>query len=114
MPVTIRPAPERPRLKRVCEAPVVNHREVTSSNGQTELRPVIATDMVIGSVRKLIHITLTNRESMSYRMLLGRTAIGEDAVIVHNRSFVLADDQVGILCSISQRHRATHPHALLL
>lgn len=85
---TIRPSPDRARLKRTCEARVVDEREITSSNGQVEKRPVIATDMVIGTVRKRIQITLTNREMMSYRMLLGRSAIGEDALIAPNSSFL--------------------------
>ncbi len=84
----IQPSPDRPRLKRTCEAQVVDTREVTSSNGQVETRPVISTDMVIGTIRKRIEITLTNRESMSYRMLLGRTAIGENTLIAPTRSFV--------------------------
>jgi len=85
---TIRPSPDRPRLKRTCEAPIVDEREITSSNGQIEQRIVIATDMVIGAVRKRIQITLTNRETMSYRMLLGRSAIGEDAIVAPTKSFL--------------------------
>ena len=84
----IRPSPDRPRMKRTCEARLVDKREITSSNGQVEMRPVIATDMVIGTVRKRIEITLTNRETMSYRMLLGRSAIGEHMQIVPTRSFI--------------------------
>lgn len=103
---TIRPSPDRPRLKRVCEAPIIDDREVTSSNGQTETRPVIATDMVIGSVRKRIQITLTNRETMSYRMLLGRSAIGEDALIAPNRSFVQGELSYGLYSKESQKAAA--------
>lgn len=84
----IRPSPDRSRLKRTCEARLVDKREITSSNGQVEIRPVIATDMVIGTVRKRIEITLTNRETMSYRMLLGRSAIGEHMQVVPTRSFI--------------------------
>ncbi|GAB5457293.1 MAG: 30S ribosomal protein S6--L-glutamate ligase [Henriciella sp.] len=85
---TLQPAPERKSLKRTCEAAIIDKREVTSSNGQTELRPVIVTDMIIGTVRKKIEITLTNREMMNYRMLLGRAAIGENTRIVPTRSFI--------------------------
>ncbi|WOR15840.1 30S ribosomal protein S6--L-glutamate ligase [Hyphomonas sp. FCG-A18] len=84
----IRPSPDRPRLKRVCEAPISDEREVTSSNGQTETRIVIVTDMIIGAFRRKIQVTLTNRETMSYRMLLGRSAIGNDAAVIPTRSFV--------------------------
>ena len=82
------PSPRRASLVRVCEAAIIDEREITSSNGQVETRPVIATDMIIGSIRKRIEITLTNRGSMNYRMLLGRSAIGEDTLISANKSFV--------------------------
>jgi ribosomal protein S6--L-glutamate ligase len=84
---TLHPSPDLPRLKRTCEAPLVGRREITSSNGQVESRPVIATNIVIGAVRKKIEITLTNRETMSYRMLLGRSAIGENMQIMPTKSF---------------------------
>lgn len=84
----IRPSPERPRLKRICQARIVDEREVTSSNGQTESRYVIATNMILGTVRRRIEITLTNRENMSYRMLLGRSAISEDTQVMPNSSFL--------------------------
>ncbi|MEQ9314324.1 MAG: RimK family alpha-L-glutamate ligase, partial [Henriciella sp.] len=84
----IRPDPDRPKLEIVCSAPIVDRRDVTSSNGQTELRYVIATEMQIGSVRRMIEITLTNREAMSYRMLLGRSAFSENATVHPDRSFI--------------------------
>lgn len=85
---TIKPDIERPRLKRTCTAKVHDERDVTSSNGQTEQRLVIQTNMVIGARRKKIEITLTNREDMNYRMLLGRTAIDEDASVSPTASFL--------------------------
>lgn len=73
----IHPIPERPEIEVYCSAPVVDRREVTSSNGQSELRYVIETPIEIGGEIWPIHITLTNRENMSYRMLLGRQALEE-------------------------------------
>ncbi|RIJ32384.1 30S ribosomal protein S6--L-glutamate ligase [Henriciella mobilis] len=84
----IQPDPDRPKLEIICTAPVVDRRDITSSNGQTELRYVIATEMQIGGVRRTIEITLTNRETMSYRMLLGRSAFGENTVVSPDRSFL--------------------------
>lgn len=83
----IRPDPDRPKLEIVCSAPIVDRRDVTSSNGQTELRYVIATEMQIGPLRRTIEITLTNREAMSYRMLLGRSAFSDNATILPDKSF---------------------------
>jgi len=58
-----------------CEADVVDHRRVTSSAGQSEMRYVILTTVAIGEYRWPIELTLTSRRSMRFRMLLGRAAI---------------------------------------
>ncbi len=68
-------------------APVVDRREITSSNGETELRYVIETVVRIGQREWPIELTLTNREAMTYRMLLGRQAIGPDVMVNPNASF---------------------------
>ncbi|TRO91981.1 30S ribosomal protein S6--L-glutamate ligase [Glycocaulis profundi] len=75
------PIPDQPEVEVICAAPVVDRREVTSSNGETELRWVIETPVRIGEREWPIEVTLTNRESMNYRMLLGRTAIQPDMVV---------------------------------
>ena len=67
--------PRRPRFEIVCEALILDERAVTSSNGETERRFVIATDLEIGDRRWPIELTLTNRESMRFRMLIGRQAL---------------------------------------
>jgi len=79
----IHPIPDRPDFEVYCSANVVDRREVTSSNGQTELRYVIETPVHIGGQTWPIQITLTNRENMSYRMLLGRQALEKDVAGVH-------------------------------
>ena len=83
----IAPNPADPTLELTCSAPVVDRREITSSNGDSELRYVIATDVSIGGRTWPIELTLTNRESMNYRMLLGRSATSEDMVVAPNLSF---------------------------
>lgn len=79
----IHPIPDRPDFEVYCSANVVDRREVTSSNGQTELRYVIETPVHIGGQTWPIQITLTNRENMSYRMLLGRQALERDVAGEH-------------------------------
>jgi hypothetical protein len=59
----------------VCEAPVVDRRLVRDSGGHQELRYVILTPVKLGGARWPIEVTLTDRDSMGFRMLLGRTAI---------------------------------------
>ena len=70
----VQPVPRRPQIEIVCVAPLIDRRRVTSSNGEAELRYVIGTELEIGDQRWPIEITLTNRASMSYRMLIGRQA----------------------------------------
>jgi ribosomal protein S6--L-glutamate ligase len=58
-----------------CEAPVVDRRVVKSSTGTAEKRFVIRTAIELGDNYWEVELTLTNRDSMGYRMLLGREAM---------------------------------------
>lgn len=58
-----------------CRALLVDKRHVTDSGGHKENRYVIRTTMVLGGIKKKIELTLTNRQSMKYRMLIGRAAL---------------------------------------
>lgn len=83
----IHPIPGRHEIEIYCSAPVIDRREVTSSNGEKETRFVIAARVRIGERDWPIELTLTNRETMSYRMLLGRQAIREDMFVDPASSF---------------------------
>ena len=71
----INPIEDNNQFAIYCSANVSDVRMITSSNGISELRYVIETDIVIGDVKKKIEITLTNRENMKYKMILGRSAL---------------------------------------
>jgi hypothetical protein len=58
-----------------CEAEVVDQRQVTDSGGHRELRYVIQTRLQLLDYDDPIELTLTNRDNMRFRMLLGRTAM---------------------------------------
>ncbi len=58
-----------------CEAPLIEVRAVTDSGGHKEERYVVEATLVIGRLKKTIELTLTNRLSMKYRMLIGRSAL---------------------------------------
>jgi hypothetical protein len=58
-----------------CVADVVDRRQVSDSGGHREQRWVIETPVLIGTQRYAIELTLTSRDNMLFRMLLGRTAL---------------------------------------
>lgn len=73
----------------VCDAAVVDKRVVSDSGGHKEERFVIETNLTIGDHSWLIEATLTARDDMLFRMLLGRTAIKGRAVVNPGRSYVV-------------------------
>ncbi|MFT7689186.1 MAG: hypothetical protein ACI9FB_004554 [Candidatus Azotimanducaceae bacterium] len=58
-----------------CEAPLIDQRVIKSSSGDKEQRPVIRVPLFLGEKSWEVEVTLTNRDSMGYRMLLGREAM---------------------------------------
>ena len=83
----VHPIPGRSDVTIACSAAIVDRREVTSSNGDTDYRYVIETPVQLGKRRWPIEVTLTDRGAMSYRMLLGRQALNDDMIIMPNDSF---------------------------
>jgi hypothetical protein len=59
----------------VAEAPVVGERRIRSSSGHVETRVVVRTTLVLGPWRGAIDLTLTRRDTLGHRMLLGRRAL---------------------------------------
>lgn len=72
-----------------CEAPVIDQRRVTDSGGHAEMRYVIATTMVLGDQAFEAEVTLTDRENMLFRMLLGRGALKPRFLVDSDQSFLL-------------------------
>lgn len=83
----VHPVPGRDDVAITCVADVIDRREVASSNGEREQRYVITTTCAIGGRRWPIEVTLTNRETMAYRMLLGRQALQDDMFVDAQASF---------------------------
>ena len=57
------------------EAPVIDERRVRSSNGKSELRPVIETQISLGEQVRNVEFMPTRRNAMGFRILLGRRAV---------------------------------------
>lgn len=85
----IHPLQKNKKLSRPCVARVVDHRMVSDSGGKKEKRFVIKSDLCIGEIKARIELTLANRDSMAFRMLLGRQAIKQMRLVVDvSKSFV--------------------------
>ena len=85
----IHPLQRRTDIEIVCEAPVLDQRVVRDSGGHAEERFVIRTPLRIGRHEWDIDLTLTSREDMLFRMLLGRRAIIEGNFLVDPQSSYL-------------------------
>lgn len=84
----VHPVQGRTDLVVHCEAPLQDQRMVTDSGGHRELRPVIATVLRIAGTDWPVELTLTDRDSMRFRMLIGRTALAGRALVDPRRSFL--------------------------
>ena len=71
-----------------CTAPLLEYRTVRDSGGHEEQRCVIETEVVIGGVAQQIEMTLTNRDNMGFRMLLGRTTLRGKYLVDPGRSWL--------------------------
>ncbi len=71
----IHPLQKRTDIVLTCETPVFDKRLVTDSGGHREMRYVIKTTLALGNASFETEITLTDRDTMKFRMLLGRRAM---------------------------------------
>ena len=76
--------------KRRYRAALVGHKRVKSSNGISELRPVIRATLQLGAHQFKAEITLTDRADMEVPMLLGRNSIKGLFVVNPAKTFMLS------------------------
>lgn len=69
-------------------AELFDRRNVRSSEGTESMRPVILTPVELLGQQWLVEVTLTRRDNMGFRMLLGRQAVRRRFVVEPGRSFV--------------------------
>jgi len=84
----IHPLRRRSEIELVCVADVIDRRIVSDSGGHRERRFVIETTIQVGDSSWPAEITLTDRESMLFRMLLGRSALTGRFAVDSARSYV--------------------------
>jgi len=83
--------PDQRSLERelYCEAPILDERVVRDSGGHAEQRFVIRTQLTMGALALPIDLTLTARDDMLFRMLLGRTAMSGLFTVDPSRSYLI-------------------------
>lgn len=72
---SVHPLPKKPDLVATCDLPLVDCRRVRDSGGHEEERPFILVPIVLGPHVWEVEFSLTSRDNMKFRMLLGRTAM---------------------------------------
>lgn len=72
-------------------APVLEKRQIRNSGGQVQERPVIVTPISLGQQPWEIELTLTNRDVMGFRMLLGREAVRQRFLVDPGGSYLMSE-----------------------
>ena len=75
-----------------CQAEIIDKRIVTDSGGHKEHRFIIQTTLAIGDNAFPIELSLTNRDTMLFRMLLGRKAISPRYIVDPQKSYLTHPD----------------------
>jgi hypothetical protein len=79
------------------EAQLFEWRNVRSSSGASERRPVIRTSVALGGQHHAIDLTLTRRDDMGFRMLLGREAVRRRFLVNPGKSFLTGKPPVDVV-----------------
>lgn len=87
-----------------CESPVIDKRKVKSSSGLVEVRYVIRTALTMANSTWDIEVTLANRDSMGYRMLLGRQAMSGKILVDPEVSLKLGEVSASALDHYYKTH----------
>ena len=70
------------------ESPLLDQREVRSSSGHAEERHVVAVDIRLLDRTVTAEVTITNRDDMGFRMLVGREALRQGFLVDSARSYL--------------------------
>ncbi len=87
---SVHPIQHNTRYILQAEAPLLGWRTVRNSGGYLQSRPIISTSVCLSEYQWLIELTLTNRDLMGFRMLLGRKALEKRFLVNPGGSFLLS------------------------
>lgn len=93
----VTPLQENRSITIPCEARLVDRRMVKSSSGISEERLVVKTPVTLGDDTFDIELTLANRDTMEFRMLLGREALTDRYIVnpaVNNQIQEFTEDEI--------------------
>ncbi len=85
----LHPLQRRTDISQACLAEVIDQRTVSDSGGHREKRLVIRTTVQLAEQCWPIEMTLTRRDNMRFRMLLGRTALNGRYLVDAERSYLM-------------------------
>ncbi|UOA26967.1 30S ribosomal protein S6--L-glutamate ligase [Pseudosulfitobacter sp. DSM 107133] len=100
------PVAGQTQVQVTCSAEIKDRREVTSSNGESELRYVIETTLEVAGQSWPIEVTLTDRSGMTSRMLLGRQALQDHISITATEKRLQPDLSYDVYHSAAVRRAA--------
>jgi len=103
----IHPLQHDSKTMQSCRAPVIDTRTIKSSSGEAQRRPIIKTAITLGNETWDIEVSLANRDTMGFRMLIGREALGHHVLIDPNSAMLLGsvdDKEAQAHYKTSKRH----------
>ncbi|MAT65747.1 MAG: ATP-dependent zinc protease [Gammaproteobacteria bacterium] len=89
--IGLHPHQGRSDIEHFTVAEVIDERWVSDSGGHREKRYVVRTELRLGATSWPIEVTLTNRDNMRFRMLLGRTAMAGRLVVDPQASYLAGE-----------------------
>ncbi len=105
----VHPLQRTQKFETACTALVTDQRTVMNSGGHRELRYVITTAITLGEMTWEIDITLTNRDPMTFRMLLGRDALKGHSMIDPGKILCQGKFKAKQLRTLYTTQKHTHP-----
>lgn len=77
----LHPLQANTRITVLCQALIIDERHIMSSNGHKEHRYIIMTDIKLGEHIYKVELSLSNRDPLTFRMLLGREALSKRMIV---------------------------------